>query len=328
MAKNALITGITGQDGSYLAELLLKKGYNVFGLVRRLSTPNPWRIRHLLDRIELIDGDMTDSGSIIRAIKISEPDEVYNLAAQSFVATSWKQPVTTSDITAIGTTRILDALRETMPQAKFYQASTSEMYGNAISDEQCERTEFHPRSPYAISKLYSYWMTVNYRESYKMFACNGILFNHESPRRGIEFVTRKITDGVARIKLGKSDHITLGNLDARRDWGDAQDYVEAMWMMLQHKQPDDYVVSTGVAHSVRDFVEAAFEAADIELDFKKHIKQDPRFMRPAELHALAGNCAKIKELIGWKPKTGFKELVKKMVDADIERVRLGIENEK
>ena len=315
--KKALITGITGQDGSYLAEFLLKRGYKVYGFVRRLSTPNYERIEHILDKIEIIEGDMTDLASLISAIKTADPDEVYNLAAQSFVATSWKQPILTGEVSGLGTTKLLEAIKSIKPKARFYQASTSEMFGNSnINGIQDECVPFHPRSPYAIAKLYSHWITVNYRESYGMFACCGILFNHESPRRGIEFVTRKISDGVARIKLGMSKELRLGNLDAKRDWGFAGDYVEGMWLMLQQDKPEDYVISTGEAHSVRDFVEAAFEAAGIK-DWQKYIKKDPRYMRPAELHELQGKSRKAFEQLKWKPKVTFKELVKMMVDYDL-----------
>ncbi|VVB53032.1 GDP-mannose 4,6-dehydratase [uncultured archaeon] len=317
--KKALITGVTGQDGSYLAELLLSKKYEVYGLVRRLSTPNFWRIEHILDQIELIDGDLADAASLNNAVKAAEPDEIYNLAAQSFVATSWRQPLLTSDVTGLGATRMLEAAKNYTPNARFYQASTSEMYGNSsIDGKQTEKTPFHPRSPYAIAKLYAYWMSVNYRESHKMFICNGILFNHESPRRGIEFVTRKITDGVAKIKLGLADDITLGNLDARRDWGYAGDYVKAMWLMLQQKEPDDYVVATGISHSVRDFVTEAFKVAGIE-KWEKYVKQDPRYMRPTDVQYLEGKPDKATLKLGWKPTVQFQELVKMMVEADIER---------
>lgn len=320
MSKNALITGITGQDGSYLAEFLLKKGYKVYGLVRRISTPNTWRIKHILDKIEVIDGDMLDQGSLNEAVKISQPDEVYNLAAQSFVATSWKQPILTSEVTGLGTLRMLEAVRQYAPKAKFYQADSSEMYGNAVENIQDEQTKFRPRSPYAISKLYSHWIAINYRESYGLFVCCGIMFNHESPRRGIEFVTRKITDGVARIKLGLAKDLALGSLDAQRDWGYAGDYVEVMWLMLQQDKPDDYVISTGVTHSVQDFVEAAFQAVGID-NWKDYVKQDPRFMRPAELYTLQGNSQRAKNKLGWTPKVKFEELVKMMVDADLERLK-------
>jgi GDPmannose 4,6-dehydratase len=317
--KSALITGITGQDGAYLAEFLLKKGYKVHGLVRRLSTPNYWRLEPFVNKLVLLDGDMTDEASLINAIKTSKPDEVYNLAAQSFVATSWKQPVLTSEVTAIGTLKLLEAVKQFAPNAKFYQASSSEMYGNATENVQDEQTAFRPRSPYAISKLFAHWIAVNYRESYGMFVCCGILFNHESPKRGIEFVTRKITDGVARIKLGLSDKLVLGALDSKRDWGYSGDYVEAMWLMLQQEKPDDYVISTGLTHSVKDFVEAAFKAAGIS-DWQKYVKQDPKFMRPAELHTLQGSSRKAKEKLGWQPRVNFNELVKLMVEEDIKRL--------
>ncbi|HME54300.1 MAG TPA: GDP-mannose 4,6-dehydratase [Candidatus Lokiarchaeia archaeon] len=317
--KSALITGITGQDGSYLAELLLKRGYNVFGIVRRLSTPNYWRIEHILNNISIIDGDLTDHASLINAVTESMPDEIYNLAAQSFVQTSWKQPILTSEINAIGTLNMLEAVRKHVPDAKFYQASTSEMYGNATDNIQDEQSKFSPRSPYAISKLFAHWIAVNYRESYGMFICCGILFNHESPRRGIEFVTRKITDGVARIKLGLADEIVLGNLDSKRDWGFAGDYVEAMWLMLQQDKPDDYVISTGVPHSVREFVEAAFQAADIP-DWEGYVKQSQQYMRPAELFTLQGNSTKAWTKLKWKPRMKFTDLVKVMVEEDIRRL--------
>jgi len=317
--KSALITGITGQDGSYLAELLLKKGYKVYGLVRRLSNPNYGRIEHILDKITVIGGDMTDQGSLMNAVEISKPDEVYNLAAQSFVGASWKQPVLTAEVSAMGTLKLLEAVRKLAPKARFYQASTSEMYGNATKNIHEEQTMFSPRSPYAISKLFSHWMAVNYRESYKIFICCGILFNHESPRRGIEFVTRKITDGVARIKFGLSKELILGNLDSKRDWGFAGDYVEAMWLMLQQDKPEDYVISTGVTHSVRDFVKEAFKVVGIS-DWEKYVKQDPRFMRPVELNILQGNSQKAMDKLGWKPKVSFEQLVKMMVEKDIKRL--------
>ena len=316
---SALITGITGQDGSYLAEFLLSQGYEVYGLVRRLSTPNFWRIEQVLPQIHIIEGDLTYQASLINAIKIANPDEIYNLAAQSFVATSWKQPILTTEVTAVGTLKLLEAVREFSPKAKFYQASSSEMYGNAVENIQDEQTKFRPRSPYAISKLYSHWIAVNYRESYNMFICCGILFNHESPRRGIEFVTRKITDGVARIKLGLTNELILGNLDAKRDWGFAGDYVEAMWLILQQDEPDDYVISTGVTHSVRDFVEAAFTAAEIP-DWEQYIKTDPQYIRPAELNLLQGNSTKAATKLNWVPKVGFEELVSMMVNEDIKRL--------
>ncbi len=317
--KSALITGITGQDGSYLAELLLEKGYRVYGLVRRLSTPNHWRIEPILDKITLLDGDMTDEAALISAVNEAKPDEVYNLAAQSFVATSWKQPVATAEITAIGTLKFLDAVRQFAPHARFYQASTSEMYGNATDNIQDEQTKFSPRSPYAISKLFAHWIAVNYRESYGMYVSCGILFNHESPRRGIEFVSRKITDGVARIKLGLAKGIVLGNLDAKRDWGYAGDYVEAMWSMLQQDKAEDFVISTGVTHSVRDFVKEAFKAGGIT-DWESLVHQDKRYIRPAELYTLQGNSTKAARKLKWKPKITFEELVKLMVDADIQRL--------
>ncbi|MHA1890566.1 MAG: GDP-mannose 4,6-dehydratase [Promethearchaeota archaeon] len=317
--KSALITGITGQDGSYLSELLLSKGYEVHGLIRRTSTPNLWRIEHILEKINLIEGDMVDEASLINAIQQSQPDEIYNLAAQSFVGTSWRQPVVTSEVNAIGTLKLLEAMRKFAPDARFYQASTSEMYGNATDMIQDEQSKFSPRSPYAISKLYAHWISVNYRESYGMFICCGILFNHESPRRGIEFVTRKITDGVARISLGLKDELRLGNLDSKRDWGYAGDYVEAMWLMLQQDGPDDYVIATGEPHSVKDFVKVAFEQAGIS-QWEKFVKQDPKFIRPAELHTLQGNSTKAQEKLKWKPKVSFKELVKMMLDADFERL--------
>lgn len=327
MSKIALITGITGQDGSYLAELLLEKGYKVYGLVRRTSSPITWRIDHIMHKIHLIEGDLTDPASLNKAIKETNPDEVYNLAAQSFVGVSWKIPVQTSEVTAIGTAHLLEAIRIHAPHARVYQASTSELFGknNANGGKQSEKTAFMPRSPYAIAKLYAYWMVVNYRESYGMYCCNGILFNHESPRRGIEFVTRKITDGVARIKLGQQKELLLGNLDAYRDWGYAGDYVEMMWLMLQQDQADDFVIATGETHSVRDFVKAAFKAAGIS-DWEKYVKQDPRFMRPADVEHLHGDITKAKKELGWEPKMSFEELVKMMVESDIERVQKEVDS--
>jgi len=320
MTKTALITGITGQDGSYLAEFLIKKKMDVFGLVRRISTPNLWRIEHILDKIELIDGDLTDQTSINNAVKYSEPDEVYNLAAQSFVETSWKQPVLTSEVTAMGTLRMLEAVRDFAQDSRYYQASSSEMFGNAHTNFiQNEDTPFHPKSPYAIAKLFAYWITVNYRESYNLYTSNGILFNHESPRRGIEFVTRKITDGVAKIKLGISNEIRLGNLNAKRDWGFAGDYVEAMWMLLQQNQPLDIVVSTGETHSVKEFVEEAFKFVGIT-NWDQYVKSDPRYFRPAELHELCG-LSNATEIFNWKPKINFQQLVGLMVEADLNRIR-------
>ncbi len=318
--KSALITGITGQDGSYLAELLLNKGYKVYGLVRRLSTPNFWRINHILDKVEIIEGDLTDQASLHNAISISNPDEVYNLAAQSFVATSWKQPVATSEINALGCLKILEAVKSFKADARFYQASTSEMYGNATDMIQDEQSKFAPRSPYAISKLFAHWIAINYRESYGMFVCCGILFNHESPRRGIEFVSRKISDGVARIKLGLKNELVLGNLESKRDWGYAGDYVEAMWLMLQQPKPDDYVISTGITHSVQDFCQEAFKTAGIE-DWERHVKTDPKYKRPAELFTLQGNSTKAQRILKWKPKMSFKQLVHLMMNEDIERLR-------
>ncbi len=317
MTKTALITGITGQDGSYLAELLLGKGYEVYGIVRRLSTPNTSRIGHIADSIIFLEGDLTDQSSLNVAMQTAQPDEVYNLAAQSFVATSWNQPVLTGNVTGLGVTRVLDAVKHFCHDARFYQASSSEMFGNVGEVPQNEDTRFRPRSPYAIAKVYGYYTTVNHRESYDMFCCNGILFNHESPRRGIEFVTRKITDGVARISHGISKELRLGTLDAKRDWGYAGDYVEAMWLMLQEEAPDDYVVATGTSHSVREFVEMAFSAAG--LDWRDHVKIDERFMRPAEVPELRGDASKARAKLGWKPQTSFEELVAMMVKADLER---------
>jgi GDPmannose 4,6-dehydratase len=317
--KTALITGITGQDGSYLAELLLQKGYKVHGIYRRLSTPNFGRIEHILDKITLIESDMTDTASLMKSVSDSRPDEVYNLAAQSFVATSWKQPVATAEITGIGTLRLLEAVRQNAPKARFYQASTSEMYGNATDTIQDEQSKFSPRSPYAISKLFAHWIAVNYRESYGMYICCGILFNHESPRRGIEFVSRKITDAVARIKLGLAKELVLGNLDAKRDWGFAGDYVEAMWLMLQQEKPEDFVISTGVPHTVRDFVKEAFTVAGIK-QWEQYVKTDEKYMRPAELFTLHGNSTKAAVKLKWKPKMAFEELVKLMVNEDIKRL--------
>jgi GDPmannose 4,6-dehydratase len=318
MAKSALITGITGQDGSYLAELLLNKGYEVYGLVRRLSTPNTTRIEHIAEKIFLLEGDLTDQSSLNVAVQTSQPDEVYNLAAQSFVATSWNQPVLTGDVTGLGTTRILEALRQFSPGAKMYQASSSEMFGKA-EVPQHENTPFHPRSPYAVAKVYAYHATVNYRESYGMFCCNGILFNHESPRRGIEFVTRKITDGVARIYYGLSNDLRLGNLDAKRDWGFAGDYVKAMQLILQQEEPDDFVIATGESHSVEEFVELAFTEAG--LDWKKYVTQDERFMRPADVPDLKGDITKAKKNLGWEPEIKFEELVRIMVKADLDKYK-------
>jgi GDPmannose 4,6-dehydratase len=316
--KTALITGITGQDGSYLAEWLLEKGYRVFGLVRRSSTVTFERIAHIQDRIELLSGDLTDQSSLLSALEQSRPDEVYNLAAQSFVQTSWTQPVLTGDVTGLGVTRILDAIRVFNRSIRFYQASSSEMFGKVQAVPQVEDTPFYPRSPYGVAKVYGHWATVNYRESYEMFAVSGILFNHESPRRGLEFVTRKVTDAAARIKLGVQNELRLGNLDAQRDWGFAGDYVRAMWMMLQQERADDYVVATGETHSVRELVENAFGYLD--LDWEQYVVQDPRFMRPAEVDLLIGDPEKARRELGWKPEVGFGALVRMMVDADLARV--------
>ncbi|HEX8275558.1 MAG TPA: GDP-mannose 4,6-dehydratase [Longimicrobiaceae bacterium] len=315
--KSALITGITGQDGSYLAEFLLEKGYKVFGLVRRSSTLNFERIAHIQDRVELLSGDLTDQNSLLYALQQAMPDEVYNLAAQSFVQTSWTQPVLTGDVTAIGVTRVLEAIKVFNPKTRFYQASSSEMFGKVQAVPQKEDTPLYPRSPYGVAKVYGHWATINYRESYDMFAVSGILFNHESPRRGLEFVTRKVTDAAARIKLGKAKELRLGNLDAERDWGFAGDYVRAMWMMLQQDQPDDYVIATGKTWSVRHLVETAFSYVD--LDWEEFVVLDPRFMRPAEVDLLVGDPAKAREALGWEPEVGFEELVHMMVDADLER---------
>ncbi len=318
--KTALITGITGQDGSYLAELLLEKGYDVFGLVRRLSTPNIERIESFLPRLHLVEGDLYDEQSLISAIDMSQPDEVYNLAAQSFVKTSWNQAVLTGELTGIGVTRMLDAIKHVKPDAKFYQASSSEMFGKVQETPQTEKTPFYPRSPYGVAKLYGHWMTINYRESYNMFAVSGILFNHESPRRGIEFVTRKVTDAAARVKLGLVDKVDFGNLDATRDWGFAGDYVEAMWLMLQQDKPDDFVIATGETHTIKDFIVEAFKHVEID-NWQEHIGIDEKFMRPAEVDFLKGDATKAKEVLGWTPKTTFSQLVKMMVDADMEKYR-------
>ncbi len=315
--KSALITGITGQDGSYLAELLLEKGYKVFGLVRRSSTLNFERIRHIQDQIELLSGDLTDQNSLLYALQQADPDEVYNLAAQSFVQTSWTQPVLTGDVTALGVTRMLEAIRVFDPKIRFYQASSSEMFGKVQAVPQREDTPFYPRSPYGVAKVYGHWAAVNYRESYDIFAASGILFNHESPRRGLEFVTRKVTDAAARIKLGLAKELRLGNLEAQRDWGFAGDYVKAMWLMLQQERPDDYVVAMGETHSVRELVETAFSYVD--LDWQEYVVQDERFMRPAEVDLLIGDPSKAQEELGWEPETSFKELVRMMVEADVAR---------
>jgi GDPmannose 4,6-dehydratase len=316
--RRALITGVTGQDGSYLAELLLEKGYEVFGMTRRASTENVERIAHLVDRLILLQGDLLDPPSLDAALRDARPTEVYNLAAQSFVPTSWNQPVLTAEFTAVGVTRMLEAIRAVDPSIRFYQASSSEMFGKVREVPQTELTPFHPRSPYGVAKVYGHHITVNYRESYDLFAVSGILFNHEGPRRGLEFVTRKITDGVARIKLGLAEDLRLGNLDAERDWGFAGDYVEAMWLMLQQDEASDYVVATGQPHSVREFAQIAFERAG--LDWEQYVVVDPKFLRPAEVDQLIGNPTKAKEQLGWEPRTSFRELVEMMVDADLERL--------
>jgi len=333
--KKALITGITGQDGSYLAEFLLKKSYEVYGMYRRTSMDVFERIGGIKNKIHLVQGDLTDVPSLIRALKETNPDEVYNLAAQSFVPSSWTQPISTGDITALGTTRLLESIRLANPKIRFYQASSSEMFGKAQENPQTEKTPFYPRSPYGVAKVYAYWTTINYRESYGLHASNGILFNHESPRRGKQFVTRKIIHSVAKIKLGLQDYFELGNLNATRDWGFAMDYVEAMWLMLQQDKPDEYVIATGQSHSVREFVEEAFKVAGMEIswegsglntvgkrDGKTVVKVNKKFYRPAEVNSLVGNPAKAMKILGWKPKTSFKELVKIMVESDIKLLSL------
>ena len=321
MQKSALITGITGQDGSYLAEFLLSKGYRVFGLVRRASTVYFERLAHFQHELELLPGDLLDQNSLITALRHSEPDEVYNLASQSFVPTSWNQPVLTGEFTALGVTRVLEAIRVVNPGIRFYQASSSEMFGMVREPVQNEQTQFHPRSPYGVAKLYGHWLSVNYRESYGLFACSGILFNHESPRRGLEFVTRKVTHAAARVKLGLQKTLRVGNLEAERDWGFAGDYVEAMWLMLQQSRPQDYVVATGVTRSVRDLLEAAF--AHLGLDYRAYIEIDPALLRPAEVHHLRGDYSKAARELGWRPKTSFEQLVALMVDADLARLGAG-----
>jgi GDPmannose 4,6-dehydratase len=318
MAKRAIITGITGQDGSYLAELLLEKGYEVTGIVRRLSASNSWRIDHLLDRITLRPADLLDQLSLVRVIQDVRPAEFYNLAAMSFVPASWDQPMLTGEFNAQGVTRVLEAIRQVDPTIRLYQASSSEMYGRVREVPQTETTPFYPRSPYGVSKVFGHYITVNYRESYGIFAVSGILFNHESPRRGIEFVTRKVSDGVGRIKLGLTDHLGLGNLDACRDWGFAGDYVRAMWLMLQQEKADDYVIATGVSHSVRELVESAFGYAG--LDWKKYVRVDPAFLRPAEVDHLVGDASKARRVLGWEPQVDFNRLVGMMVDADTARL--------
>ncbi|MGB2953018.1 MAG: GDP-mannose 4,6-dehydratase [Gaiellaceae bacterium] len=317
--RSALITGITGQDGSYLAELLLEKGYRVFGMTRRASTENVERIAHLIDRVTLIQGDLLDPHSLVSALQEAAPQEVYNLAAQSFVPTSWNQPVLTAEFTAVGVTRMLEAIRSVDPSIRFYQASSSEMFGKVREVPQTELTPFHPRSPYGVAKVYGHHITVNYRESYDLYAVSGILFNHESPRRGLEFVTRKITDGVARIKLGLAEELRLGNLEAKRDWGFAGDYVEAMWLMLQQDEPSDYVIATGEEHSVRECAEIAFDHAG--LDWERHVVEDPQFMRPAEVDHLVGDASRARSDLAWEPRVLFGELVELMVNADVARLR-------
>jgi GDPmannose 4,6-dehydratase len=319
MTKRALITGVTGQDGSYLADFLLDKGYTVYGLIRRSSTINFERISHIQDKIELIPGDLLDQNSLINAIKDSCPDEVYNLAAQSFVPTSWNQPVLTGEFTALGVTRILEAIRVVKPDIRFYQASSSEMFGKVRETPQNEKTPFYPRSPYGIAKVYGHWITVNYRESYNLFACSGILFNHESPRRGKEFVSRKVTYGAACIKLGLQEELRMGNLDAKRDWGYARDYVEAMWLILQQDKPDDFVIATGETHSVREFLEISF--GRLGLDYRNFVTVDPKLVRPAEVDLLLGDSSKARKVLGWRPRVSFQELVRMMVDADLEKLK-------
>jgi GDPmannose 4,6-dehydratase len=318
MAKRALITGITGQDGSYLAELLLDRGYEVYGMVRRSSAPNVWRIAHVLDRLTLKPADLLDQLSLLRLIDEVHPQEIYNLAAMSFVPASWDQPMLTGEFNSQGVTRMLDAIRQVDSTIRFYQASSSEMFGKVREVPQTELTPFYPRSPYGVSKVFAHYITVNYRESYGLFAVSGMLFNHESPRRGLEFVTRKVADGVARIKLGRADTLSIGNLDAHRDWGFAGDYVRAMWLMLQQDQPDDYVIATGVSHSVRELVEIAFSRAG--LDWRRYVRQDPSLLRPAEVDHLLGDATKAREKLGWAPSVDFKGLVEMMVDADLERL--------
>ena len=319
MSKRAIISGITGQDGSYLAEFLLDQGYEVVGIVRRSSASNLWRIRHLVDRLQLRPADLLDQLSLIRVIDEIRPDEFYNLAAMSFVPASWEQPMLTGEFNAQGVTRVLDAIRQVDTSIRFYQASSSEMFGKVLEVPQTETTPFYPRSPYGVSKVFGHYITVNYRESYDLFACSGILFNHESPRRGLEFVTRKVSDGVARIKLGQTDQLKLGNLEACRDWCFAGDYVQAMWLMLQQDQPSDYVVATGVSHSVKDLVAIAFE--HVGLDWQSHVKTDPSLLRPAEVDRLVGDASRAREILDWKPSLDLATLIRIMVDADLERVK-------
>jgi GDPmannose 4,6-dehydratase len=318
LTKRALITGVTGQDGSYLAEFLLAKGYEVFGLTRRSSTDSFDRIASIIGQITLISGDLLDEHSLVSAIRQAQPDEIYNLAAQSFVPASWEQPVLTAEFTAVGVTRLLEAMRAAKPDARFYQASSSEMFGKVRETPQTERTPFYPRSPYGVAKVYAHWITINYRESYDLFACSGLLFNHESERRGREFVTRKISEGVARIKLGVSGELRMGNLDARRDWGYAPDYVAAMWMMLQQPEPDDYVIATGQTHTVEELLDVAFSHAGLR--WREYVKTDLRFIRPAEVDVLVGDATKARRVLGWRPTVSFEQLVQKMVDADIARL--------
>jgi GDPmannose 4,6-dehydratase len=322
VSKRALITGITGQDGSYLADLLLEKGYEVHGMVRRSSTETFQRLEHIRDDLVLHTGDLLDQRSLVDVLRECEPEEIYNLAAMSFVAASWSQPVLTAEFTATGVTRMLEAMRDVTPEARFYQASSSEMFGMVREVPQKESTPFYPRSPYGVAKVYGHFITVNYRESYDLFACSGILFNHESPRRGLEFVTRKVTHGAAAIKLGLQQELALGNLDAERDWGYAKDYVEAMWLMLQEDEPDDYVIATGEAHSVRELVDIAFE--QVGLDPAGRVRLDPRFLRPAEIEHLIGDCSKARDKLGWKPRISFDELVRLMVDSDLEQLERGV----
>jgi len=317
--KKALITGITGQDGSYLAELLLSKGYEVYGLVRRSSLENYERIEHIREKIKFVSGDLNDQTSLDEAIRKIQPDEVYNLGAQSFVPASWEQPILTAEITGLGVLKLLEAIRKNKPDTKFYQASSSEMFGEVKEIPQKETTPFHPRSPYGVSKVFGHYITVNYRESYNIFACSGICFNHESPRRGLEFVTRKISDGVARIKLGLAKELRLGNLEAKRDWGFAGDYVQAMWLMLQQGEPDDYVIATGETHSVKEFVELAFSY--VGLDWKKYVISDKKYFRPAEVDLLIGDSTKARQKLGWKPKVNFKQLVEMMVQEDLKKLQ-------
>ncbi|MGB0387025.1 MAG: GDP-mannose 4,6-dehydratase [Ardenticatenaceae bacterium] len=322
MAKTALITGITGQDGSYLAEFLLEQGYKVIGMVRRTSVINLDRIEHIQDKLHIVQGDLIDMMSLVGLLRDYQPDEVYNLAAQSFVPTSWQQPILTGEVTGLGVTRMLDAIRLVNPEIRFYQASSSEMFGQVLEVPQRETTPFYPRSPYGVAKVYGHWITVNYRESYDMFAVSGILFNHESPRRGLEFVTRKISHGVARIKLGLAKELRLGNLDSRRDWGHAKDYVRGMWLMLQQEEPEDYVLATGETHTIRRFCELAF--GHVGLNYEDHVVIDPAFYRPAEVDLLVGDRSKAGEKLGWEPVVSFPELVRMMVDSDMERLKEGV----